>query len=132
VGAWDEDATQVWTPLGLVKVGWFITSLHPRDVDLRLDDNRRIVLRVISAGTSTREGEACLRLAQEARVGSVTPTPRLVAEPGITDGSAALRRVRMIADPVERADAAGRLERSFGRGASEAARMREDALRGPR
>ena len=57
VGTWDEEATLIWTPLGLVKVGWFITSVYPRDVDLVLTDGRHAMLRVIAASTPTREGD---------------------------------------------------------------------------
>lgn len=136
VGTWEHEATKIWTPLGVVKVGWFITSLHPRDVDLSLTDNRRAVLRVIAPDTPAREGEACLRLAEEART---APAPHDTSrghgpdpDPGPADGSSAVHRVRMLVDPVERAQAANRLQRSFARGSVEAARLRQEALRAAR
>ena len=128
VGTWDEDATKIWTPLGMVKVGWFIKSLHPRDVDLSLTDNRRVVLHVIAPSTPAREGAAYLRLAEESQAANTPAAIRTEIDPGLVDGSASIRRVRMIADPAERAEAAGRLEASFARGATEAARLRQEAL----
>ena len=133
-----HEATKIWTPLGVVKVGWFITSLHPRDVDLSLTDNRRVVLRVIAPDTPAREGEACLRLAEEART-ALAPhdttrglMPEHDPDPGPADGSSAVHRVRMLVNPVERAQAANRLQRSFARGSVEAARLRQEALRAAR
>jgi len=67
VGAWDDDATRIWTPLGVVRVGWFIASAHPRDIGLTLTDTRSVLLRVIAPSTSQREGRACLRLAEESQ-----------------------------------------------------------------
>jgi Family of unknown function (DUF5994) len=67
VGSWDEDTTKIWTPLGMVKVGWFITSLHPSDVDLSLTDNRRVVLHVIAPSTSARDAQARLNTAEDSR-----------------------------------------------------------------
>ena len=136
VGAWDDDATRIWTPLGMVKVGWFITSLHPRDVTLGLTDHRRVVLHVISSETPAAQGEASLRQAEESRTAvahhagpqDCGPDPA----PGPEDGSRAVRRVGLLVDPVERALAANRLQRSFERGAAEAARMRQEALRAAR
>lgn len=127
VGSWDEDATKIWTPLGMVKVGWFITSLHPSDVDLSLTDNRRVVLRVIAPSTSAPEANARLQLAEESRTQSELSMKRTGAAPDLADGSASIRRVQMIADPAARAEAAGRLEASFARGATEAARLRREA-----
>ena len=136
VGAWDDEATRLWTPLGLVKVGWFITSSHPRDVDLTLTDNRRAVLRVLPPETSARAGRACLRLAEEASTAverqTTTGHARPDPDPGPEDGSTAVGRVRLLVDPVERALAANRLQRSFGRGAGEAGRLRQQALRAAR
>ena len=48
--------------------------------------------------------------------------------PDLADGSESIRRVRMIADPAARAEAAGRLEASSARGATEAARLRREAM----
>ena len=76
VGTWDEEATVIWTPLGLVKVGWFITSRYPRDVDLVLTDGRHAMLRVIAASTPAREGTACLRLAEESQAATAPPLGR--------------------------------------------------------
>jgi hypothetical protein len=73
VGSWDEDATRIWTPLGVVTVGWFITSRHPSDVDLTLTDDRRVVLHVIAPSTAAREANARLQLAEESRVLSAPP-----------------------------------------------------------
>ncbi|HYN68003.1 MAG TPA: DUF5994 family protein [Ornithinibacter sp.] len=136
VGTWDDDATTLWSPLGSVKVGWFITSLHPHDVDLTLTDNRRLVLRVIPPKTSAREGQACLRLAEEASTtverSSTTGHVRPYPAPGPGDGSTAVARLRVLVDPVERALAANRLQRSFAHGAGEAGRLRQEALRAAR
>ncbi len=127
VGSWDEDATKIWTPLGMVKVGWFITSMHPSDVDLSLTDNRRVVLRVIAPSTSVREANARLQRAEASRPHSEPSVVHADGAPDLADGSASIHRVRMIADPAARAEAAGRLEASFARGASEAARVRREA-----
>ena len=133
VGTWEQEATKLWTPLGMVKVGWFITSLHPRDVDLTLTDNRRVVLRVIASDTPVREGQACLQLAEEAR--ATLPDHEghdQDAVPGPEDGSTAVARLRLLVDPVERALAANRLQRSFEHGATDAGRLRQEALRAAR
>ena len=133
VGTWEHEATKLWTPLGMVKVGWFITSLHPRDVDLTLTDNRRVVLRVIAPETPEREGEACLQLAEEARAALPDHEGHDAdAAPGPEDGSTAVGRLRLLVDPVERALAANRLQRSFEHGAEEAGRLRQEALRAAR
>ncbi len=128
VGTWDEDATKIWTPLGMVKVGWFTTSAHPTDVDLSLTDNRRVVLHVIAPSTSAREAHARLQIAEDSRAQGAPPMVVPDADPDLADGSASIRRVRMIADPAARAEAAGRLEASFARGVTEAARLRREAM----
>ena len=130
VGAWDTEATRILTPLGVVDVGWFITSLHARDVELCLTDDRRVVVRVIAPSTPSRLAQAALRLAEEARVAIAWAGSPTLDDADRDDESASIRQVRLIEDPVERAAAAGRLEASFLRWSAQAAQVRREALDG--
>ena len=62
----------------------------------------------------------------------MTGHPRGDPAPGPQDGSTAVARLRLLVDPLERALAANRLQRSFALGAAEAGRLRQGALRAAR
>lgn len=47
-GQWEPAPRKQWTPLGMIKLGWFTHSTHPENIDLSLADYTRLVLTVIA------------------------------------------------------------------------------------
>ncbi len=60
LGSWSDRPRRVRADRHLIKLGWFSHGATPDNVDLSLDDYRRVVLKVIPPETPRAEAEAFL------------------------------------------------------------------------
>ena len=136
LGAWSDRPRRVRSEGHLIKLGWFSHGAAPDNVDLSLDDYRRVVLKVIPPDTAPGEAEAFIdgatvltswsdprpvpatagadrsRLEDAERAWAAGPEPeetegQAPETPGVT---ALLESLAMIEDPRAREVAARRFE----------------------
>ena len=93
LGSWSDRPRRVRATTHLIKLGWFSHGASPDNVELSLDDYRRVVLKVIPADTPADEAESFLSgvtvlTSWSDRSPSTEGPPLTVGAPGPRDSGA--------------------------------------------